>query len=291
MKKRTRRKSKNKNKNNKRKFNLYNTKVLILAAAILALVVLTLIYFKIITKYRNERIFALEASKYAKEIANPIFEVDKILVYSGANVEDSSENQDLTRVDVSQYTDFAIYINNFLKSDKLTEENTVNRIYINNIAITANQELGTRKFSTKNIDDLGKYISILDTSNEIKYDIIHRNKDKDKIDNNKSFYTDCSEPLILSYVNENIVQSVDASASDAVVSLDGSILKHLNIGLDQLNYKLTFTINIENNLGEQFLCNCSLDIDLGDGANEGIYSGSVIQSFDLSKGDYKFKKV
>ncbi len=274
-----------------KKIDLNNKKILVLIIIIFILLILIYIYAKIINQYRNIRIFALEAEKYSSEVNHPVFRVDKIIIYSDANVEDLSDNQDLSRINVSQFTDFAIYINNFAKEEKLSEENTVNRIFIDNIGITSSEEMGTKKFSTKNINDLGKYVPIDETGKEISYNVIHRNIDKDKINNTKSFYTDCSEPLIISYVNENIVQSVDASDFNEILSLDGSILRNLNIDLNQLNYKVSFTINIENNLGEKFQCNCSLDVDLEDGNDGGIYSGYTMQSFDVSKGDYRFKKV
>lgn len=274
-----------------KKIDLNNKKVLALIISIVVLIILGQAYFKIIQRYRNDRLFALQAEKYANEVSNPIFKVDKIMIYSNANVEDLSEEQNLSRINVSQYTDFAIYINNLVKDKKLTEENTVNRIYIDNIAITALQETGTKKFSTKPIDSLGKYIPIEESSKEISYNIIHKNSDKDKIDNSKSFYTDCSEPLIFSYVNENIVQEVDASDSGERLSLDGAMLRYLNIGIEQLNYKINFTINLENNLGEKYSCDCSVNVDLSSQEGDGIYSGYIMQVFDLSNSDYRFKKV
>ena len=275
-----------------KKINLNNKKLLTLLIVIIVLIILLQSYIKIINKYRNDRIFALESEKYAKEVANPIFKIDKIMIYSDANVEDLSESENLSNINVSQFTDFAIYIDNTVKDTELSEENTINRIYINNIGITVGtEENGIKKFSTKQVDNLGKYIPITESSKEINYNVIHKNSDKELIDNTKSFYTDCSEPLILSYVNENVVENADVSNSGEKLSLDGSILKYLKIDLDKLNYKITFTINIENNLGEQFTCNCSLNVDLNTGDGEGIYSGYIMQIFDLSNGDFRFKKV
>ena len=274
-----------------KKINLNNKKILAIVIALIILAILLFTYIKIINKYRSNRLFALQAEKYGEEVNNPVFRIDKVMIYSGVDVKDFSEKQNLSRINVSQFTDFVIYINNLAKDNELSEENTVNRIYVDNIGITAPEEIGTKKFSNKNIDNIGKYISIDETSKQIDFEVAHKNSDKDKINKSKSFYTDCSDPLIISYVNENIVQAVDASASNEKLSLDGSILKHLNIDLNQLNYKINFTVNIENNLGEKFACNCSLNVDLGAGSGEGIYDGNIMQTFDLSNRDYKFKKV
>lgn len=273
--------------------DLNNKKILTLLIVVIILIILGQSYLKIINKYRNDRLFALESEKYAKEVANPVFKIDKIMIYSDANIEDLSENKNLANINISQFTDFAIYIDNTVKNSELTEENTINHIYIDNIGITINstEEFGTQKFWTKSIDDLGKYIPILESSKEIDYDVIHTNEDKELIAKEKSFWTDCSEPLILSYVNENIVQNKNVSNAGSKLSLDGSMLKYLKIDLNKLSYKIAFNVNIENNLGEKFYCPCSLTVDLGSGEGNGIYSGFIMQIFDLSTGDYRFKKV
>ena len=254
-----------------KKIDLNNKKILALIIALVVLAILLQAYFKIINKYRNDRIFALESENYAKEIKNPVFKVDKIMIFSSANVDDFSENKDLSRINVTQFTDFAIHIDNTIKDSKLTEENTINNIYIDDIGITATKEIGVKKFSCKSIDDFGKYVPITESVKKISYDVIHKNSDKENVDKTKSFFTDCSEYLMLSYVNENIVEAVDASDSEEKISLDGSILKYLNINLEQLNYKINFTINIENNLGQNFYYNCSLNVNLDEENGKSIY--------------------
>jgi len=270
----------------------FNKKAFFLCIVLILFIVLLQTYIRIINQYRNNRIFGLQAEKYAKEVSNPIFKVSKIIIYSDANVQDLSEAQNLSNIEVSQFTDFVIYIDNQLKSEELSEENTVNRIYIDNIGISIPaSENGIQKFSTKKIDDLGKYIAIDKSVKEINYQVIHKNADKAIIDVTNSFYTDCSEPLILSYVNEKMMENKDISASSEKVSLDGSILKYFDVNLEDLDYKINFTIHIENNLGEKFYCNCSLDVHLESGEEQGIYSGYIMQIFDLSQGDFRFKKV
>lgn len=269
-----------------------NKKILIIIILIIILGVLLFNYMKIINKYRNQRIYALESEKYSNEINNPVFKVNKIITYSDANVEDLSENKNLSNINISQFTDFAIYIDNTVKSKELTAENTINRVYIDNIGISINQEMqGKQKFFTKSIDNLGKYVPISESFKKVDYNVIHKNSDKDLIDNNKSFYTDCSEPLILTYVNENLFKNIDVSKSGEKLNLDGSILKYLNVNLNILNYKIDFTINIENNLGENFSCKCSLKVNLNTGEGQGIYSGYIMQIFDFSDGDFRFRKV
>ena len=140
------------------------------------------------------------------------------------------------------------------------------------------------------IDNMSKFVEIEASSNEIHYNVIHTNDEKETTESKITFFTDCSEPLILSYVNEDVVYEADVSGLGQKLSLNGSILKALNIGLDSLNYKISFRINIENNLGDRYACTCAVNVVLDSGTSS-IYSGNVMQIFDLSVGDYRFKKM
>lgn len=271
------------------KINLKDKKVIILSASILIIIIFLLVYFKIISMYRNNNIFANEAEKYAEEVDNPVFTLEKVLIYSDANVEDLSENKNLSDVNVSQFTDFAIYINNKTRSKELTPENTVNKIYIDDISIS-DTSIGNQKIFYKGINDLCKYKDILENTKRIDYKVIHTNEQKEDILDENKFFTDCSEPIVVSYVNSNIAEHRDISNSNERLSLDGSILKYLDIKLEDLNYKITFTINIENNLGELYKCKYSIDINLNS-SDGGMYTGYIMQIQDMSNTNCKFRKV
>ena len=265
-----------------------NKKVLILLLIILVLIVVGIMIFNSLQIYRVNNIFAQEAEQKQDELDNPIFKIEKILVYSAANVADSSEDSNLSDINISQFTDFAIYINNTETIEELTEENTVNSIYIDNIEVSETT-LGTQKVFYKDIDDLCIYKKVSEGLTKIEFSVLHSNSEKEQNIISNSFYTDCSEPLVLTYVNENIVKGEDLSNSNSIISLDGSILDYLEIDLDDLNYTISFTINIENNLGELYKCDYSLDIDLSSDEG-GIYTGYIMQIYDTSELKYKFVK-
>ena len=149
-------------------------------------------------------------------------------------------------------------------------------------------EIGNQKVNFKSTKNLCKYQDITEGTNRIDYKVIHKNSEKN--DESDYFFTDCSEPLTLTYVNENVVKNQDISNSEEKIALNGSILKYLNINLDDLKYKISFTVNIENNLNEKFKCDCTLDIDLtsDDG---GIYTGYIMQLYDMKNLNYIFEKV
>ena len=263
-------------------------KILILLLAIAIVILIGFVILNSLKNYRVNDIFAQESEKKQEELDNPIFEIEKVLIYSAANVEDKSENSNLSNIYVSQFTDFAIYINNMVTIEELTEENTVNSIYVDNIEVSKTS-LGTQKFFYKSIDNLCIYKKISESASKIEFNVLHSNTEKEQNISSNSFYTDCSEPLILTYVNENIVENADLSTSNSIISLDGSILDYLEIDLDDLNYNISFTINIENNLGEFYKCDYSLDIDLSSD-DGGIYTGYIMQIYDTSSLKYKFKK-
>lgn len=264
-------------------------KIIILALIIIALLLLIFAFYKILYMHRNNNIFAQNAEKIQNDIDNPIFKIEKILIYSDANVEDLSENQNLANINVSQYTDFAIYISNSETITGLTEKNTVNNLYIDNITVSGT-DIGTQKVFYKDVNDICKYRKIETGTNRIDFKVLHTNEERELNEEANVFYTDCSDPIILSYVNENIVKNEDLSGSKEKLSLDGSILKYLGIKLEDLNYKISFSINIENNLGEMYKCNCSLDVNL-DSDEGGIYTGYIMQIYNLSENNFEFRKV
>ena len=266
----------------------FKKKILILLLLIIGLIIIGVIFMQKFQIYRSNNIFAQEVEQMQDELNNPIFKLEKVLVYSDANVEDLSENGDLSNINVSQFTDFAIYINNTVTIEELTEENTVNNIYIDNINVTS-ISLGDQKVNYKDINNLCIYEEILEGTNKIEFNVLHSNSEKEENTISNIFYTDCSEPLILTYINENIVKKEDLSESNSVISLDGSVLNYLGVDADDLNYKISFTINIENNLGELFKCNYALNVDLSNDEG-GICTGYIMQIYDLSESNYKFKK-
>lgn len=269
--------------------NRMRKRTLIMIAAIIAIVVICFMVARIFLKIRNNNIFAQSAEKLQQEYENPIFKIEEILIYSGANVEDTSKNKNLANVNISQFTDFAIYIDNQVTTEELTEENTVNNIYISDIAVTM-ANYGTQKVYYKDIDDICIYKSIANGTDRINYTVLHTLAEKEKNSKSNVFYTDCTDPLVLSYVNENVVEGENLSEAEEVFSLDGSLLEYLGIALEDLNYTLSFTIYIENNLGDLYKCDCSIDVDLSSD-DGGLYTGYIMQIYDLTENNYTFRKV
>lgn len=269
--------------------NKTNKRILIVCICTLLLCLIIYAFFRISNQYKINVLFAHNASKMQENLENPIFKLEKVIVYSDANIEDLSENQNLEDINISQFTDFAIYIDNNPKVQELTEENTVNKIYIDNISVTGT-DLGTQKVFYKDINKLCNYEPIREGASLINYIVLHANREKEIAKMSNVYYTDCSEPLIVTYVNENIIERKDASESKNKLSLDGSMLRYFGIKLEDLNYRISFRINLENNLGELYYCDFSQDVNLNS-SDGGIYTGYIMQVFDLSDSKYIFRKL
>ena len=264
--------------------------IIILLILVILIIAMIPIYFVNITLVVRNNIFAKEAINTYSNYSAPIFTIENIVFYSNAFVTDNSADQNLQDIDIGQYTDIAIYINNHTSSEELTDENTVNQLYIDNIKITSNSDKGEKIIGYKNPLYFAKYKGIeAPENNRIDFNIISSNKDnKESSYNNPSFYQDCSNPISLGYINKNIATNV-AVNSDSAVSLDGSILKLANITLEDLVFTMSFQIHIINNKDEEFVCYINKPI-LTEEQNNTLFEGYIATQFSPSPGTYQFIK-
>lgn len=268
-----------------------NKKILFLIDIILLIISIkayTYIYDFELAKYT----FTNDAVKFAEENEKPVFRINKIILYSSAHVIDNSENQQLKDLDISQFTDIAIYIDNRTKIEGIVAENTVNEMFIDNIKLEINKEEGQHIINYKNPTEFGKYYPLGNFANDgILLNVVTTNEDMEKADlNNNIFYTDCSNPLTLGFINQNLLTNCTISDSNGMIAFDGSILKNANVDLNSISGRMTFTIHIKNNLGEDFICNLNIENVFEDG-EDGIYSGYVMKILNTDGNEYNFLKV
>ena len=173
----------------------------------------------------------------------------------------------------------------------LTDENTIRELYIDNISIESNSDIGSKVLNYKNPLNFGKYENILAPENDrIDFNIVNTNSENESHDySTPTFYTDCSNPISLGYINKDILTNYSATQDSNTISFNGKVLQEANIDLNDISYNLSFRINIINNLGEKFVYNMSLDVDLND-TNGGIYNGYVYKGKNTSGKEYQFFK-
>ncbi len=275
-----------------KKFKIKNHRA-VLTVLILILCLLSFLYYDLIFRVSYaSNYFATQAEKIAEQNDNPIFKIQKIIVYSSANAIDKSENGTLKDLSIFQYSDIAIYLDNTSTVYDMTNENTVKQLYIDNINIKTNSDMGHQYINYKNALDFAKYKKIQPNDNSsIDYQIINTNNENNNQDySNPSFYADCSNPITLEYMNEDIKTNYATTSDSNTISFNGKVLQEANINLKDINYTLNFTINIVNNANEKFICPVTLNVDLSDN-DGGIYKGYKYDNNSVSGYEYNFIKI
>lgn len=275
----------------KSKLKIQNPKLIFVILLIALFVVFLLYYVFVFSKSFARNQFANDMINISDENENSIFSVQKLLLYSSANAIDNSENQSLKNMSICQYTDLSIYIDNLETVSDLTDENTVKELYIDNIVITSNADRGNKLLNYKNPLDFGKFKMLqAPENNRIDFTIVNTNTENENHDYSKpTFYTDCSNPITLGFMNKDILTNYSVSQDSSTVSFNGKVLQEANIPIEDINYTLSFSIHIVNNLNQKFVYNMKLDVDLNDD-NGGIYNGYVYKGKSTSGSQYRFFK-
>lgn len=265
-----------------------NPKVVFVVLMISLFVIFLLYYVFVFSKIIAKNQFANQMIEISDKNENPIFTVQKVLLYSSATSIDKSEDRTLKNMSVCQFTDLSIYLDNLSTVSELTNENTIKELYIDNIKLTSNSDKGNKFLNYKNALYFGKFQNIVAPENDrIDFNIINTNSENENQDYSKpTFYTDCSNPITLGYLNSDIVTNYSISSESNVVSYNGKVLQEANIPIEDINYTLNFKINIVNNLNEKFEYNFKFDVNL-----DGIYDGYTYKGKNTSGNEYKFFKV
>ena len=265
--------------------------IIIVFVILILMIGIILLYSKMVNVMKGNNIKLNSQEIFSEENKNHIFKINKIMLYSSVDVVDKSEQETLQNLNLSQYTDIAIYIDNKNYKKELTEENTIKELYIDNIKITAISSNGEKILNYKNPYLYGKYRTLQNEENKIKFNILHTNDENISSEYDvPTFYTDCSNPITLGYINKNVVTDYYIRANDEAVSFDGSLLKKANIKLEVLNTQIDFCIHIKNNLDEEFVCNVSIDDNL-ENDDGGLYTGYIMKIFEISDKEYNFIKL
>ena len=274
-----------------KKIKLKNERLVFSILIIVLFLVFLLYYNFVFTVVWARNSYADQVINIAENNETPVFAIQKILLYSSATAVDNSQDQSLKDMSISQYTDISIQINNMVSNSELTDENTLKELYIDNIEVTTNSDAGTKILNYKSPMSAGKYENLNAPNNgRIDFNIINTNEQNESADYSQpTFYTDCSNPITLGYINKDILTNYSVTQDENTVSFNGKVLQEANINLDDINYTLSFKIHIINNLDEKFVYNMTLNVDLND-ENGGIYNGYVYKGKNPSGVEYNFFK-
>lgn len=261
--------------------------ILIICLLIAITLLCFLSYFtiqKMLVKYTFNKDIANFVSKNQKEI----FSLDKIFLFSSCDATSNDTQKALWDLDIFQYTDIAIYLNNN-SSQGLTNENTIKNLWIDHIEYGMTPELGTPTLYFKDINEFGKSSKISDNQiqDSLNYTVVEGDS---PIDYSKPMIDESvSSPITLEFINQDVKKNTIISNTNSLV-FDGSLLSKANIPINSIRSSVSFRINIINNLDEMFSCNVSLEIPLQNSDEESIIEGNITKTFD-NLNHYKFYKL
>ena len=249
--------------------------VKLIATVVLTVLCVTMC-FNIIKINAVNKEFSENISEMAKINSKTVFSIDRIYLYSSADATSKETNKPIWDLDVYQFTDIALYINN-RDNEGLTYENTIKRLTIDNIKFSG-LETGTPNLYYKNVNDFAKL------------DIIEENKIEDKLEFNivnsgiadytkPVIYSNCQNPITLEYVNSKMKEETKITDITNPLTYDGSLLKKAGILLTNIKCTLSFRITIENYYGQKFIATAYIDIPLEESfENTSIYDGKIIKN-------------
>ena len=236
------------------------------------LVILLPITYKKVKAYNDSNFFVDSIIQLQQKNEKSIFSIDKITYYSSCNANgDTNSNSSFTISNLYQYTDIAIFLNP--ESTTLNEKNTLKKVTLDNIEIMLKPSVGIQNIYYKNLTDFAtpKYLPENIINNSISFETTSENT----IDYSKPIlYNNCANPITLCYINSNLKDNYTFSNDISKLTYNGSLLKMCGIALSSLNCKISFNINITNNLDEIYSCPIILNIPLSTEYST-IYDGNL----------------
>lgn len=246
------------------------------------LIFLAPISYKTVKAYQDSNAFVDSILEIKQKNEETIFSIDKITYFSSCNAKgDTNSNSSFTISDLYQYTDIAIFLNPV--SNELNSKNTLKSVNINDIEYTLAPSIGKQNLYYKNLSDFAT--PKFSEENLIDKSLNFETTSENTIDYSKPIlYNNCANPITLCYVNSNLKDSYTFSNDISNLTYNGSLLKMCGITLSSLNCKISFNINITNNLDETYYCPLTLNMPLSSEVNT-IYDGSITVKDNV---DYKF---
>ena len=258
-----------------RKRNKFITK-LIITIALAILCIVTIVYIIGIYKVNSE--FSSYIDGLSRLNSKTVFSIDRIYLYSSADATSNETTKPVWDLNVSQFTDIAIYINNRAENG-VNYENTIKELTISNVKFN-NLQSGTPSLYYKNVNDFARLTNLEENkiNDSLEFNIVNSG---DADYTKPVIYSNCQNPITLEYVNTNIEEDTIISDISTPLTYDGSLLKKSGILLSQMNCTLSFTITIVNNYNQKFVATVYIDIPLEDSmSSASIYDGKLVKNIE-----------
>ena len=257
----------------------YRKKLYIKLAITIVLIILCIMLItSTIRVYIVNKEFANNMSEIAKLNSKTVFSIDRIYLYSSADAKSKETNKPIWDLDIYQYTDIALFINN-RDNEGISYENTIKDLTIDNVKFNG-LEVGNPKLYYKNVNDFAK----LDIANEneikdsMQFNVINSG---DADYTKPTIYSNCQNPITLEYVNFNMKEETKISDISTPLTYDGSLLKKAGISLSTIKCTLSFRVTIVNNYNQKYVATVYIDIPIEDSfSNTNIYGGKIIKNIE-----------
>ena len=257
----------------------YRKKLYIKLAITIVLIILCIMLItSTIRVYIVNKEFANNMSEIAKLNSKTVFSIDRIYLYSSADAKSKETNKPIWDLDIYQYTDIALFINN-RDNEGISYENTIKDLTIDNVKFNG-LEAGNPKLYYKNVNDFAK----LDIANEneikdsMQFNVINSG---DADYTKPTIYSNCQNPITLEYVNFNMKEGTKISDISTPLTYDGNLLKKAGISLSTIKCTLSFRVTIVNNYNQKYVATVYIDIPIEDSfSNTNIYGGKIIKNIE-----------
>ena len=262
---------------NGKKSNNRDKKVNIVSKLIFTIfltVILIAILIFTIKNYEINKQFAKEIESFANLNNKTVFSIDKMTLYSSGFAKKNQENKPVWNLNIGQFTDISLKINNRSHENGVSYENTIKSLYIDNIKYN-NVTIGNQSLHYKYLGDFGKVTA--NEGNRINDKLVYDVVKSGEIDlTEPKIYANADNPIILEYVNSNLKTNEIISDTNAEVVYDGTLLKNTNIPLDKMKCTLSFTIHIINYYNQEYRATAYVDIPITNTINNTtIYDGKL----------------
>ena len=249
-----------------------------LIVTLILVVLCTVTIIDIITIYKINDSFSDSIDEIARLNSKTVFSIDRIYLYSSADATSNETTKPVWDLNIFQFTDIALYINN--RADEgVTYENTIKELTIDNVKFN-NIQSGTPALYYKNVNDFAKLINSEENKigDSLEFNVINSGEADYST---PVIYSNCQNPITLEYVNTGMKENTVISDISTPLTYDGSLLRKSGILISQIECTLSFRITIINNYNQKYVATVYIDIPLEDSLNNtSIYDGKIIRNLE-----------
>lgn len=269
------------------KFKNINKNIIILSIIVILLFILVLILSNMLFyTYTLKRNFEDGVLSFSNKNDKTIFEIKDITFFSSCDAKNkNASSSNFTIENLYQYTDMALFITSPSKEKAL--ENTLKEVYIDNVKFTKSPTLGSPKLYYKNIYNFAKSDIVQNNLIDNRLNFTITSENEANLDS-PTLYNNLANPIVLSFVNENIKSDYTITDSSKPITYDGSLLKRCEVLLNSISTSMSFDIYIVNNLNQEFKTTIYIDIPL-DSEEKSLYDGNITLKKDVNFIFYRYK--